>query len=147
MDEYAGIGNEVSEAHALNTLGVCQSKIGDLISARENCEKALELHRDHAHGAGIAESLDTLGYICHSKGEFTDATHFYQEALQIYEAKGNTYDQADVLDHLGDSFSASGYVESARNAWLEALDLYPLHHRLADVDRLRQKLSRQASDS
>ncbi|NUT49739.1 MAG: tetratricopeptide repeat protein, partial [Saccharothrix sp.] len=136
-----GLGAPVREAHALNQAGWYAARTGDLDRARRHCEDALGLAEEHEDRDAQARILDSLGYVAHLAGRFDDAVDHYEQALVRFEEVGATYDYADTLERLGDTHADAGRPEPARAAWLRSRSMQLDQRRVAEADRLRDKLA------
>jgi tetratricopeptide (TPR) repeat protein len=145
VELYSLAGDPVWEAHALCLLGSCLLALGRLDEAREQCGRALDLHREHSHDAGEAEAIVGLGDIEVAGGRHAQALDLFLEALAIYGYLGNTYDQAECLERSGNELSALHRTAEAEIAWRDALSLYSSHRRKNDMLRIEAKLN-QAED-
>ncbi|GAA4923649.1 DNA-binding SARP family transcriptional activator/predicted negative regulator of RcsB-dependent stress response [Nonomuraea thailandensis] len=135
-------GDPIWEANALSALGWIHLQLGDHSAASSACEQALALFRRHQDRGGEAATLDSLGMLALREGEHARALEYYGQSADLRKGTGNAYQGADTLVGLGDAHRALGNEPEARAAWSEALDLYGSQHRLAEVERVKEKLSR-----
>ena len=110
-------------AEALAEVGWHQARLGRYAEARDLCEQALELFREHANRQGVAGTLDVLGYVAHRSGQYHTALAHYRDALALCRDLGATYDEADTLDHLGHAYAALSQHAEARRVWQQAMKL------------------------
>ncbi|HVH38720.1 MAG TPA: tetratricopeptide repeat protein, partial [Gemmatimonadaceae bacterium] len=118
-----GIGNELLEAEAFNTLGCIDIQTGALDDARRNFERALEL------GAGSRElgarAEQNLGVLANIRGDLTEALTRYRRSLDAYGATGNEHGCAIVFHSLG-------LVSADRELWDEAQAYFEKSREIAE---------------
>lgn len=134
------------EAEALNAVGWYLARLGHHGQARHYCEQALALSRRLGFREGEAFTLDSLGYLAHHGGRPAQALDHYRQALALRRELGDAYEEADALACLGDVHRTMGQPARAAEAWRQALSLYRSQHRLLQVARLEEKLSRPAGE-
>jgi tetratricopeptide (TPR) repeat protein len=139
LDLIRPLDQPVREAWMLNSVGWYAARLGDYDAARDYCQAALALQRQHRDG-GEAATLDSLGYIAHCTGQHPDALNYYQQALAVLREYGNTYQEADTLVHLSQTYAALGDYEQARAGWRQALELYQIQQRTSDIATVQQQL-------
>lgn len=125
-------------------VGWCAAHVGDYDTARDHCEAALELHREHHDLHGEAATLNTLGFIDQHTGRHHRAIRRYRQVLTLFDTLGYAYEAANTLDRLGHPHTALGQHDQAREAWREALRLYREQGRDADAERVQRQLDGQA---
>jgi DNA-binding SARP family transcriptional activator/tetratricopeptide (TPR) repeat protein len=108
-------------AKALNAVGWCLAKAGELSSALAHCEEALDLHRQVGNGYGEALALDSVGYVQHQLGDYGAAVESFRQSVAGFVATGDRWLQADTLDRLGDAYLAAGRRAEANRAWRQSL--------------------------
>jgi tetratricopeptide (TPR) repeat protein len=135
-----GQGSPTWEAEARNAVGWYAARLGDYDTARDHCEAALTLHREHGDRAGEAGTLDSLGFIEHQSGNHVRAIERYRQALDLLHDLDYSYHVPTTLDALGQPHAALGQYDEARAAWRQALPLYEEQGRTDDATRLRQQL-------
>src|SRR5204862_158319 len=112
---FDALANPVWRAEALAEVGWHQARLGRYAEARDLCEQALELCREHAHRQGVAGTLDVLGYVAHRSAQYHTTPAHYREPLALRRDPGAPHDAADTLDHLvGASAPLSHGDEPAR---------------------------------
>ena len=116
-------------ASALNGSAWNNVQLGELSTARSNCQQAIELCRSIGYSPGEAGTWDTLGVVWQRLGEHASAVTCFLNAITLDREMGNRYDLAMVLLHLGDSYALTGDGVGARAAWEESvMILEVLHH-------------------
>ncbi|WP_433274522.1 tetratricopeptide repeat protein [Actinosynnema sp. CS-041913] len=146
LDLYRTFGQPAWEARALNQVGYYSARLGDYGTARDHCQAALALYRQHDRqghqSEGEASTLDSLGYIEHHTGHHDLAIHHYREALALVRSLGDATEAAVTLDNLGHPHVALKQYDEARTAWQEAVDLYRKQGRDTAARLVRQQLDR-----
>ncbi|WP_132114922.1 hypothetical protein [Actinocrispum wychmicini] len=80
--------------------------LADYDTARDHCQAALALHRNHRSSGGMTHTLDSLGFIEHQTGNHRRGIGHYHEALILYRNLGAAYEVADTLDRMGHSHAS-----------------------------------------
>jgi transcriptional regulator with XRE-family HTH domain/tetratricopeptide (TPR) repeat protein len=130
-------------ASGLNAEGWYEARLGNYDRARERCEAALVLAREHHHRELEAGTLDSLGYIAQHTGDLTLAVTYFRQAIETYRQLGTTYGEADTLRRLGDTHQAAGDPVQAREAWASAETLYIAQSRTTEAADVRDKIDDQ----
>ncbi|MBN6053541.1 tetratricopeptide repeat protein, partial [Nonomuraea sp. RK-328] len=138
------VGDPIWEANALSAVGWIRLQLGEHEAARAVCEQALGLFRRHHDRDGEAATLDSLGMLAFRQGDYERALECYGQCLELRKGTGNAFQGADTLVGLGDTHHALGNDTEARAAWRDALALYGSQHRLAEIERVREKLEPSA---
>ncbi|MET9018085.1 BTAD domain-containing putative transcriptional regulator [Streptomyces olivaceoviridis] len=129
------------EAEALNAVGWFHARLGRYRQARDYCEQALALCRQHSFLETEAFTLDSLAYTAHHSGQHTLAIDHYNQALTLRRRLGDRYEEANALVCLGQVYSALNRSADARRAWSQALDLYHDQHRTVEARQVQQYLA------
>ncbi|WP_306208660.1 AfsR/SARP family transcriptional regulator [Actinoplanes sp. RD1] len=137
---FREVGDQVSEAEALNGVGWCLARLGRYAQARPYLDDALRLARLDGQRNCEAGILDSLGYTAGLAGDHREAVSWYEQALTIFRELDFTYMEADVLECLGDNHAALGDAAVAEQHWRHAHRLYVRQHRVANADRVSRRL-------
>jgi tetratricopeptide (TPR) repeat protein/DNA-binding XRE family transcriptional regulator len=125
-------------ASALNGSAWNNVQLGELSTARANCQQAIELCQSIGYSPGEAGTWDTLGVVWQRLGDHASAATCFLNAITLDREMGNRYDLAMVLLHLGDTYASTGDGAGARQAWEESvMILEVLHHPSAGAVRSR----------
>jgi serine/threonine protein kinase/tetratricopeptide (TPR) repeat protein len=118
---FRELGNRTLLASSLSDLCVVRLEQGDLVTARESCEKALELLREmeDEHTAPILRSL--LAQVMAAQGNLSGARTTYEEAWPVLEDNGHRTYAAMALFGLAQVLAAQDDLEGARARHRQAL--------------------------
>ena len=116
---FAGIGDQLSEGAAWNTLGLIAHGRLDLASARRRFESALEAYRSigadtDAQRRNVAVTVDNLGSVAHELGEDDRSIALYAQARDINQALGAPERVAMNNLHLATVLGQRGNCDEAR---------------------------------
>jgi tetratricopeptide (TPR) repeat protein/transcriptional regulator with XRE-family HTH domain len=118
------LGDQLSEASALNDLGFVRSRAGDYAGAVPALEVALDIYRDLGDRLGQANTLSNLGVARAYTGDLADAAGALEVALGIYRDLGDRLGQASALNDLGFARARAGDYGGAAEAHEAALGIY-----------------------
>ena len=122
--EYARrLGDRLSQANALDELGIVRRLTGDYRSAAEAQEEALRIYSHLGNRLGQANALSHLGYVRSLTDDYPQAAAELREALALYRALGDRIGQPDALNHLGTVLRLTGDFQGAAQTLEEALSL------------------------
>ena len=121
---FAGAGDLVWEARALNLQGLADVKLGRLESAEEAFERCGELSLSEGSGFEAATSVHNMGWVSFLRGELPQALEQYAEASAQFDALGVTSVEL-VLDRAT-AYLAGGLADDALAVVEEALVARPL---------------------
>jgi tetratricopeptide (TPR) repeat protein len=140
LNLFRATGNRHGQAHALNSIGWCHTKLGDHQPAITYCTEALALLRLLGDRDGEAFTWDSLGHAHSDLADHEQAVICYQHAIELFRDLRDRYYEAGTLESLGDTHHAAGNLDAALKAWLPALDILDdLHH--PDAEQVRGKLN------
>jgi len=125
-------GDKTAEARALADLSNHYTALGELVTAKEYCSRALQLNLEIGHVTGQVDSLDTLGRIHLDLGQYDEAIEYFLHALRTCQAAGIPVRPPHILESLGDAYLASGDQAAARAAWQELIDYARRQQRLSE---------------
>jgi tetratricopeptide (TPR) repeat protein len=137
---YEAVQDPLWEADAHSAMGWLLAQLDEYHEARNHCESALVLFREHFDRTGEAATLDSLGYIALRSGRHEDSLTYYYQALALRRDIGDAYNEADNLSRLGDAHAAANQHDEARKAWQQALSLYRGQRRATHVEQIRHRL-------
>ena len=122
--EYARrLGDRLSQANALDELGIVRRLTGDYRSAAEAQEEALRIYSHLGNRLGQANALSHLGYVRSLTDDYPQAAAELRGALALYRALGDRIGQPDALNHLGTVLRLTGDFQGAAQTLEEALSL------------------------
>ena len=118
------LGDQLSEAGALNELGAVLRLTGDYQGAAQALEQALSIHRDLGDRLGQANALYYLGIVRQLTGDYPGAAQAHEQALAIHGDLGDRLGQANALSGLGIVRRLTGDYLGAAQAHEQALGIY-----------------------
>jgi tetratricopeptide (TPR) repeat protein/transcriptional regulator with XRE-family HTH domain len=118
------LGDRLSEANALNDLGIAHRIANDFPASAEILERALGIYRDLGDRLGQANALYHLGGARCLTGDYAAATQTLERSLGIYRDLSDRLGQANVLDYLGIVRRQTGDYAAAAQVKEEALGIY-----------------------
>jgi tetratricopeptide (TPR) repeat protein len=117
------LGDRLSQANALDELGIVLRLTGDYPGAAEAQQKALRIYGQLGSRLGQANSLSHLGYVHSLTDDYPQATADLREAPALYRALGDRLGQPDALNHLGTVLRLTGDFQGAARTLEQALSL------------------------
>lgn len=118
------LGDRLSEASALNDLGILRYLTGDYQIAAEALETALTIYRDLGNPLGQANSLYSLGSTLRRMADYAGAAQALENALGIYRDLGDRRGEAGALNDLGIVCYQTGDFSRADAALDQSLSIY-----------------------
>jgi tetratricopeptide (TPR) repeat protein len=115
-------GSHLEGGSPCATLGHVASWEGDLVSAREMYEKAIELFRAENEW-GLANALYGLARIGLAEGDRAAARRLGEEALAIYRSVGNQLSVASLIYFLGGLDLTENLLDNAKDRFREAVSI------------------------
>lgn len=115
---------QIRKETCLANLGMVYTEMGDLKSAQESMEAALELARQSNDKAVQATQLAQLGDISERKGDFSTALGFFTEALKLDTELKNQEAIASDLNHLANICLRMARHKQALAFFTQALQLH-----------------------
>lgn len=122
--------DRLSEATAINNLGLVYAARGEQAKALSYYERALSLRQTAGDVSGEAGTLNNFGLICAARGEQAKALSYYERALLLSKKEGDFSGEAVTLNHLGLVYFALGEKAKAVGYFERAL---PLNQKVEDV--------------
>lgn len=124
---FAGAGDQVWEARALNLHGLVAARLGDLESAAEAFEEYGELSAQRDDGDGVAIAHHNTGWLAAIRGDLPQALERYADAAGCYDALGLT--NVDLVLDQAAAYLSGGLAHDALAAVEAALVARPLQAR------------------
>ena len=118
------MGDPLTEACALNDLGVFQYLTSDLQKASESIGQGLALYRDLGSRLGEANALSELGVVQYVTGDFLVAITSLDRALALYRDLGDQLGEATALTSLGCAQCLTGEQREAVESLSRSLILH-----------------------
>jgi tetratricopeptide (TPR) repeat protein/transcriptional regulator with XRE-family HTH domain len=118
------LGDRLSEAGALNDLGILLYLAGDYQNAAATLQTALAIYRHLGNRLGQANTLHSTGSTLRRMADYTGAMHALEEALRIYRDLGDRPGEAGTLNDLGIVRYQTGDYPQAAAALEESLSIY-----------------------
>jgi tetratricopeptide (TPR) repeat protein len=112
-------GDRLSEADALNNLGICADYAGDFARSRELYEESLRLARGIGHDRKTARALHNLCAVMQDLGDLDVAVRYERDAIATIEPWGTP---RQFMIDLADLELIRGNVVTAGNIAREALE-------------------------
>lgn len=124
---FAGAGDAVWEARALNLRGVVQVRLGELDAASEAFARYRRLAADLGDASGVGIAEHNLGWVASVRGDLPRALAWYASAAARFEALGETSVEL-VLDQAS-AYLSGGLADDALAVLEAALVARPLQAR------------------
>lgn len=121
---FAGAGDDVWEARALNLQGLADAKLGSLDSAAEAFELFGEMSARAGHPMEVATARHNSGWVSYLRGDLPSALEAYADAAVQFEALGIT--SVDLVLDQATSYLAGGLAHDALTVAEQALVARPL---------------------
>ena len=107
----------------LNGIGLVYSDQGEITTALQFLEPALEHHRAISDRPEEAATLTNLGAVYAQLGEHRQALTLYQQALRIYQSLDDPLGQGNLLNNIGLVYHHLGEQRQALDSWQQALNV------------------------
>ena len=121
---FAGAGDQVWEARALNLQGLADAKLGSLDTAAEAFERFEELSVGLDHAEDVATARHNRGWVSYLRGDLPQALEAYADAGARFDALGIT--SVDLVLDQATSYLAGGLAGDALAVAEQALAARPL---------------------
>ncbi len=121
---FAGAGDEVWEARALNLQGLADAKLGSLDSAAEAFELFGEMSARAGQPMEVATARHNTGWVSYLRGDLPQALEAYADAGAQFDALGIT--SVDLVLDQATSYLAGGLADDALAVAERALVARPL---------------------
>ncbi|MCF6377193.1 CHAT domain-containing protein [Nocardioides KLBMP 9356] len=121
---FAGAGDEVWEARALNLEGLADAKLGALDSAAEAFERFEDLSVRSGEHSAVATARHNRGWVSYLRGDLPEALEAYADARAQFDALGMT--NVDLVLDQATSYLAGGLASDALAVVEQALVARPL---------------------
>jgi predicted ATPase len=150
LEESSGIakeiGDKVTEAGCLGTLGMYYNWKGEFNRAKETFNEVLALDEELGTTPGITFNLFCLCMVLAGNGEYNDAISAGQKCLQLARDSGNVSVVCMVLNTLGWIYHDLLNVELAIKYNNEALEVAKAHQKSRASGAVPSSLSNLAMD-
>jgi tetratricopeptide (TPR) repeat protein/transcriptional regulator with XRE-family HTH domain len=117
------LGDRLSQANALDELGIVLRLTGDYRSAAQTQQEALSIYTGLGSRLGRANALSHLGYVRSLTDDYPQAAADLREALALYHEIGDRLGQPDALNHLATVLRLTGDFQGAAQTLERALTL------------------------
>ncbi len=131
LQEVAGGRQDVSADIRIG-LGDALQRLGDLVGARENYEKALTLSRSAGDKSTTAYALAGMGSLDLKAAQFSQAHKDLEEALALRNELGEKDNLASTRVSIADLSIEEGHPEAAAGPAREARDWFDRAHKNDD---------------
>lgn len=118
---YSSINDVKGIAKCENLLGTIHGDLGDIKSAIENFESALEKSNDEPNYIEKAKIEINLGIVSSIKGLFDEALNYFKRALVNYDKVGDKKRIAEIHQNIGMVYSKKGDYKNAIHEFDESL--------------------------
>ena len=108
---------------SLGNLGNCYSDLGQIDTAIDYHQQALQISRDIGHKQNEGSDLGNLGNAYYQMGQIDTAIDYYQQALQISRDIGDKQGESINLGNLGNAYSDLGQIDTAIDYYQQALHI------------------------
>jgi tetratricopeptide (TPR) repeat protein len=117
-------GERAAEAHALNSLGLIDGRMGRYQQAAGHLQEALALFRGIGDHSGAARVLTNLASAEWRQGQYRQAASHHQQALALFREIGDPIGEAHALNGLGLVDWQHGRYPQAAGHFQQALALF-----------------------
>ncbi|MFJ2928534.1 AfsR/SARP family transcriptional regulator [Streptomyces massasporeus] len=124
IDIYDAMGNSLRGANARYALGLALTQSGELHSAAERLQEALEVFRDSRQRLWEGMSLFRLAEVDLAARRAARAAANAEMALTVLRGIGGEWRRGNVLTVLGRALSGIGQTGRAQVCWQEAAGIY-----------------------
>ncbi|UCE02624.1 MAG: tetratricopeptide repeat protein [Candidatus Latescibacterota bacterium] len=113
----------IARAQALHGAGVLANDQGDYAAAREAFDACLEIRRQLADRAGVAQTLTALGIAARDQGDYETANRLLEEGLSIHREIDDASGVAMSIHALGITAHREGDCDAAWSLFEEGLEI------------------------
>ena len=110
-------------AHLYRARALLFRDAGDVVGAREEADRALEIGRRIDDAGVIAEALNTRGLVAVRRKDFEGAIKDFEDARRQFQVSDRPWSEASVLNNLGHAAYVMGDLALARSCFEEALSI------------------------
>jgi tetratricopeptide (TPR) repeat protein len=121
---YRQIGNEIGEAHALDTYGVVLDQLGRQAESIQKHSSALDIYRRLDNRLGEANVLQDQGMTQLFAKNFAEAMELFSQALTLYQEIDQPLGSAHAHAYLARAQSGDGLQRAAEESLESAEELY-----------------------
>ena len=106
---------KLGQAHAWNTIAICDWAKEDLEKATEELNKAASINEELGNNIELGQNHINLGNIQYVRGNYMEAIKKYKVALKYSELGGYKEDMIIINNNIGDAFQEMGnYAEALK---------------------------------
>jgi tetratricopeptide (TPR) repeat protein len=121
LEIFSSVNDVKGIAKCENLLGTIHGDLGDIKSAIENFESALEKSNEEPNHIEKGKIEINLGIVSTIKGLFDEALNYFKRALINYEKVGDKKRIAEIHQNIGMVYSKKGDYKYAINEFDESL--------------------------
>lgn len=124
LSEYeSSVDNAEAPAAILNAMGLTYQQKGDMDTAMESFEMALDEYREIGNKRGESMVLNNMGIIHFSRGDLASAEPFYARSRDISHDVGDVQGRANAITNIGLIHQAEYRYQTAVEDLETALDI------------------------
>ncbi|MGB3494341.1 MAG: CHAT domain-containing tetratricopeptide repeat protein [Elainellaceae cyanobacterium] len=121
--DSAESSEELHQAHRLMRQGLAAYEAGEIHSALDQWQAALNQYRSAEDSQGESFALGNLGIAYQHIGDYVSALETHQQALLLMESLGNEAGAGQVLGNLGNVYEALGNYDQAIASFEASLEV------------------------
>lgn len=142
------LGDDSAYASALVEIGSIHRDCGDHASAKDSCERALEIveHMPIPDLAVNATACVALAEIHHEQDETETSIRYVLDAINVADKTQNTAIRANAQEVYGNIQLGAGELSGAAEAWHIAIDGYQHIGNIDRVSALQEKIDSASPD-
>jgi serine/threonine protein kinase/tetratricopeptide (TPR) repeat protein len=115
------LGDQFTEAEALNLLATVHWLQGDYARATQECEKSINLCKAVGDKSGLARALNSLGMIAYQQGNYDTAGQYFEDSLSVARTANDREGLTTGVNNLGLVANAKGDYTKAAHYFGETL--------------------------
>jgi DNA-binding SARP family transcriptional activator/tetratricopeptide (TPR) repeat protein len=138
---YKKLGEPDLVPSAANAAGWYAARLGEFERAEADLGYALKTAREQGDRLVESHTLHSQAFLAQRRSHHEEAVGLLRECLELARSNGDSYHEATALNDLGDSYAALGLPGLATKVWRLALPLLRSQSRVAEAERLREKLT------
>lgn len=112
------------KANAYHNLGRLSKLQNDLIKAKKNFEKSVEIKRQIGDHEGLSKSLNQIGIILQGWGKFDEVLPYYENSYKEAEIAGYLRGMAIALNQQANFYTLIGNYKVSIKKYLQALESF-----------------------
>ena len=110
--------------YSLRNKGICEWRLTDYHSSKENLTKSINIFDEIGDKAGKASSLNGLGIIFRRQREYDKSIKFYEESLDLFQDVNDKIGEAITLNNFGVLYARMGSFLKAIRYYNKGLKIY-----------------------